>query len=140
MKEQILECRVRGMSYREIQQKLGCSKGTIAYHLGVGQKDRAQHRQRDRRSAIRKFLQEAKCKPCADCGESYPYWIMQFDHIRGKSFQLSSSANCRTIDEIKDEVSKCEVVCANCHHNRTFTRRLKDGADVDWERCKQFDN
>ncbi len=39
MKEQILELKAQGYSYRDIQAKLGCSKGTIAYHVGIGQKD-----------------------------------------------------------------------------------------------------
>ena len=38
MKEQILQLREEGLSYRDIQKKLGCSKGTISYHCGSGQK------------------------------------------------------------------------------------------------------
>ena len=28
-------------SYRQIEKELGCSKSTIAYHLGKGQKEKA---------------------------------------------------------------------------------------------------
>jgi len=34
-----------GWSYRKIKRKLGCSKGTISYHLGKGQKKKALARQ-----------------------------------------------------------------------------------------------
>ena len=31
----------KGLSYRQIEKKLGCSKGAISYHLGKGQKEKA---------------------------------------------------------------------------------------------------
>ena len=46
MKEEILRLRELGYSYRKIQQELGCSKGTICYHLGVNQTEK--HRQYSR--------------------------------------------------------------------------------------------
>ena len=39
--EQILELAKKGLSYRQIEKELGCSKSTIAYHLGKGQKEKA---------------------------------------------------------------------------------------------------
>ena len=49
MKEKILKLRKEGKSYNEIQKLLGCSKGTISYHCGKGQKEKAKTRQRNRR-------------------------------------------------------------------------------------------
>jgi 5-methylcytosine-specific restriction endonuclease McrA len=40
MKEGILRLRSEGKSYRDIVKELGCSKGTVAYHCGVGQKEK----------------------------------------------------------------------------------------------------
>ena len=45
-KEKILRLRAEGKSYREIQTELGCSKSTIAYHLGEGQKQKTRDRAR----------------------------------------------------------------------------------------------
>jgi transposase len=39
--EQIKELALKGLSYRQIEKELGCSKSTIAYHLGKGQKEKA---------------------------------------------------------------------------------------------------
>jgi len=39
--EQIIKLANKGMSYRQIEKQLGCSKSTIAYHLGKGQKEKA---------------------------------------------------------------------------------------------------
>lgn len=41
MKEKILKLRKLGYSYRKIQKKLKCSKGTISYHCGKGQKSKS---------------------------------------------------------------------------------------------------
>ena len=36
----------KGYSFRQIEKKLGCSKGAISYHLSKGQKEKALKRQR----------------------------------------------------------------------------------------------
>lgn len=46
MKEQILQLRQQGKTYNEIKEQLGCSKGTIAYHCGEGQKEKSLTRRR----------------------------------------------------------------------------------------------
>ena len=38
--EEILRLRAEGLSYRQIEVRLGCSKGTISYHCGSGQKNK----------------------------------------------------------------------------------------------------
>lgn len=76
-----------------------------------------------RKAKLRTFIQERKNQPCADCKQKYPYYVMDFDHLGDKSFELSTAVNkMRSIDVIMKEVAKCDVVCANCHRERTFTR------------------
>lgn len=130
-KEQIISLYKKGKSYREIKEILGCSKGTIAYHIGEGQKEKTRHRTRDRRGKIKKFLQEYKqSHPCTDCKENYPYWIMEFDHLRDKQFNLSGfMSKTISIEKVIEEVQKCEVVCSNCHKNRTHFRSYKNGSN-----------
>jgi len=58
--------------------------------------------------------------PCADCGKKYPYYVMDFDHITGKKIDnISSMINSGVSKKIKEEIEKCEIVCANCHRERT---------------------
>lgn len=38
LKERIIWLREKGYSYKRIENKLRCSKGTISYHVGEGQK------------------------------------------------------------------------------------------------------
>lgn len=70
------------------------------------------------------FIRAQKAKPCADCGIEYPFYVMQFDHVRGKKLFPLSHPKVRTFgrQRIVDEIAKCDVVCANCHCNRTYTR------------------
>ena len=44
LKEAILTLHKKGLSYRQIENQLACSKSTIAYHLGKGQKEKAKAR------------------------------------------------------------------------------------------------
>lgn len=57
--------------------------------------------------------------PCVDCGESDPI-TLEFDHL-DSSLKEHSISNMMgmSIEKIKLEISKCEVVCANCHRKRT---------------------
>lgn len=133
LSESILRLKAEGKTYRQIQDELGCSKSTISYHLGAGQKEKNLQRKRDRRSSIRKYLQEVRQKnPCADCGENYPYWMMQFDHLPEyeKSFNICTTTHGFSIEAIQNEINKCEVVCANCHANRTHYRVIRHGGDT----------
>ena len=78
-----------------------------------------------------KVVRKAKEKLCADCGVQYSYWIMQFDHVRGKKlFTIGQELYCYGIKKLLAEIEKCEVVCANCHLNRTYLRRHKFCGDV----------
>lgn len=85
---------------------------------------------RNTRGRIRQRIIEEKSKPCLDCGKSYPWYVMDFDHVRGdKVIVLSEAAHKHlSISRLEDEMAKCDVVCANCHRERTFQRvvRLMD--------------
>lgn len=69
-------------------------------------------------------IRKAKSNPCTDCGQSYPFYVMDFDHVRGiKRFSLSK-VHGRSLAVIETEMAKCEIVCANCHRERTYSRNV----------------
>lgn len=74
---------------------------------------------------IIEFLNWIKEIPCIDCNRIYPSVCMDFDHIRGKKeFNLSEAKSLVwDPDKIWNEITKCEVVCSNCHRIRTQNRR-----------------
>jgi hypothetical protein len=59
---------------------------------------------------------------CVECGEDDPI-VLEFDHLRDKSFCIGLELSRRSWRSILDEMKKCEVVCANCHRRRTARRR-----------------
>ena len=65
------------------------------------------------------YIRQQKDKPCTDCGIKYPYYVMQFDHLRDKKHAISQMYSRVGLPAIKKEIAKCEVVCANCHAERT---------------------
>lgn len=62
----------------------------------------------------------AKNRPCADCGRSYPSHIMDFDHVGEKNGNIAQIARSYSEAALRKEIALCEVVCANCHRDRTF--------------------
>lgn len=101
------------------------------YQKRYGKKHYAANKQKyvDQAAARRKKLTEEvrllKSKPCADCGEEYGWWIMQFDHIdpSNKQGDISFLVNRCARKKVMEEIEKCEVVCGNCHLDREHKRR-----------------
>lgn len=69
----------------------------------------------------RLLLQKLKAAPCTDCNQSFPYFVMDFDHLRDKSCNVSEYRG--STRKLLKEIEKCELVCANCHRIRTQQRR-----------------
>lgn len=75
---------------------------------------------------LAQYLRDLKTKtPCVDCGINYPYYVMDFDHVRGVKqanvMELVSTLSKKRIDL---EIAKCEIVCSNCHRIRTHMRKM----------------
>jgi len=92
----------------------------------------AGRRARDkRRSSSRVYIngvELAKIKQeagCADCGFTGHPAALHFDHLPEfeKRRNLSKMTRGYSRANVLAEIAKCEVVCANCHAIRTWTRR-----------------
>ena len=71
------------------------------------------------------FVNNLKDNPCTDCGIKYPYYVMDFDHVRGEKVMHIGDIRHYGWGKIKAELEKCELVCSNCHRARTHNRREK---------------
>lgn len=69
--------------------------------------------------------------PCADCKQRYPHYVMDFDHRPGteKIAGVSRLARSAGMDTLMAEVSKCDIVCANCHRERSYQAGHWDSLD-----------
>lgn len=71
------------------------------------------------------FLKEHSC---AGCGET-DIIVLDFDHLKDKSRNISQMVNKFSLQSLQREVSKCQVLCANCH-------RRKTAKDQDWYKLR----
>lgn len=88
-------------------------------HLAAVRRLRADYVRRNRR-----IVATAKAVPCHDCGQRFPPYVMDFDHVRGEKIDLVPRMAVRPVPllVLLREIAKCEVVCANCHRLRTHRR------------------
>jgi len=57
--------------------------------------------------------------PCVMCPETDPV-VLEFDHLRDKKNSICKMVvNGNSIETIKKEIEKCQVLCANCHRRKT---------------------
>lgn len=85
--------------------------------IGPAKNARSEKRRKENQAFILKF----KDKPCKDCCQSYPHFVMDFDHLSNKEFNISDNYH-KNLDDLLTEIAKCDVICSNCHRIRTFTR------------------
>ena len=79
-----------------------------------------------RRSQIQRWKQ---IQGCRNCSQKYHYCQLQLDHIipdPGKN--KSAMRGNAPLNVIKEELSKCQVLCANCHAMKTWKEhKSQDG-------------
>ncbi len=70
------------------------------------------------------YIRKLKESPCVDCGKTYHYCVMDFDHLDSttKLFTVGKIYS-KSWEIIKNELAKCELVCSNCHREREHKRR-----------------
>jgi predicted HNH restriction endonuclease len=64
---------------------------------------------------------------CRDCGEVDPD-VLDFHHLRDKLFSLSDVKN-RNMPQVRAEIAKCVVLCANCHRRVHAKERVAAESD-----------
>ena len=95
-------------------------KHRAAYCASAGVRRRA-HIQ-----VLREYLIEVKGKPCTDCDRSFPTYVMDFHH-RSRNEKRAGVAGLIhqhvSLRRLQEEISKCDLLCANCHRIRTHKQR-----------------
>lgn len=75
-------------------------------------------------AANKRYARDILSSGCVDCG-FLDIRALEFDHL-GESTKVDGVMaminDGASLDRIKTEISKCEVVCRNCHSIRTITR------------------
>lgn len=115
---------------RLVKKKGYCSECKKAYNKDWYQKHKPEQLERVKdnnklyKEEVNALVRELKSIPCMDCGKPYPWFVMDFDHRDPSQKVMAVSSMVRrkfSLEKVKSEISKCDVVCANCHRLRTFS-------------------
>lgn len=62
---------------------------------------------------------------CADCLRPYPPYVLEFDHVdpETKRFNVGDASSAPSLEALKEEIEKCDLVCSNCHKIREHQRK-----------------
>lgn len=109
------------MPYKNKEDRVACSRRHYLRNKEtIKQRNAETSRQRRRRHAA--YVAGVKSQPCMDCDQTYPAYMMDFDHRPGEE-KVTNIANLvgkgASLERIKEEIDKCDLVCANCHRERT---------------------
>lgn len=80
---------------------------------------KATARRADRKPWLNQIRME---RGCCDCGFRGHHAALDFDHVSGEKHTAVMRMSCHSIEQIRAEVAKCDVVCSNCHRIRTKRR------------------
>ena len=109
------------MSYKDPEKQREAERKWYYKNRDVVQ-NRNRLEYRKRKAWFKKYKES---NPCKDCGNYFPYYVMDFDHLRDKKFLVSRLRTCGW-DKLMEEVKKCDLVCSNCHRIRTHSRSITD--------------
>lgn len=110
---------------KETAKKFGVSEATVVKYSDCKRikftseekvlKNR--ERVRNRRKKVKEILVLYKGGKCIKCGYDKYIGALEFHHINPeeKDFSISNKGETRSIEVMKTEVDKCELVCSNCH-------------------------
>ncbi len=96
--------------------------------------ERIKEREHIKRKAVSTVLAKYLLEhPCARCGEE-DIVVLDFHHVRGKSFSISHAYDKHvSIEELFEEISKCQILCSNCHRRKT----ARDTNSLRWQYSKE---
>lgn len=106
---------------------------------GIYKRNGKQRIEDRRQQRMRLVLSYLKSMGCIDCGEKDPR-VLEFDHVREqKSDCVSNLITSHSTKRIFQEISKCEVRCANCHKRKTV-KQLNQFKYIDFDTLEELDS
>lgn len=77
---------------------------------------------KERAAKRKQLINKIKNVPCQDCGGTFPPVCMDFDHVRGEKQFGIAMASMLSLNAVMEEITKCDIICSNCHRIRTQSR------------------
>ena len=95
-----------------------CNKSYLRDHYQKNKKYYSDKRIRTKNRYREDFYDYLLGKSCLDCGNS-DIRVLEFDHREDKLFNISQKKSIMPIENLMNEINKCDILCANCHRIRT---------------------
>lgn len=107
------------------KQCKNCTRLSVKNHYNKNREyylEKISKRNSELRSQVIPYIREyLQANPCIDCGER-DIVVLEFDH-KDPSIKLKAVSplvrNKHSFAQIRQEIDKCEVRCANCHRRKT---------------------
>jgi len=148
-----LKCRTRCLDCSPFKRKRPTSSrpdrvSARAYYRWFKARNGGNNPTTTRRKKYKQFILNKIGGKCQLCGYKKCIRGLVFHHVKNKRFDLSGRSMCYTLDTILSEVSKCILVCHNCHSeihdnvvslkrilqlNKKIIRSLKPLAGKSWK-------
>ena len=125
----MLECSIHGLTEHVIYDgRYRCKKCYVHYN-------------NEKRKKYKNLLIEYKGGKCEICGYSKCNKALEFHHLnpKEKEFGISENSFNRSLSELKKEVDKCLLLCANCHRELHDKEENEKYNDVDFTRKRVID-
>lgn len=118
-----MNCSVCGTGSELASGKKYCKRCHANYQKAHYAKNKAYYREKAR--AKEKLIQsiikaKKESTPCMDCGRMYPSYVMDYDHRGDKLYNIAKMARVGSLKKLAVEMAKCDIVCSNCHRERTW--------------------
>ena len=114
---------IKGKEFHGYRENM---KGSIApIYKKIGSHKASAERSKNRAEKNREFASRVKkILGCAFCGYKTNAVALHFDHIdRQKKSGIISLMVNGSRQRLKNEMKKCQVLCANCHAIKTHTQK-----------------
>jgi len=117
------ECKIHGFTTHSILDsgRVKCKKCQCEYQQKHYSSRKAYYvgKAKVRNEFLREFVQRVRRISTCKCGEDR-WWVLDFHHRDGLS-KIDNVPNLAArgmgIGTIKDEMRKCDILCANCHRD-----------------------
>ena len=111
--------------YREHREEIIARQLVYQKNHPESTRDRTQRASHNFRERKRRLVRKLKKRGCYNCGEINPI-CLDFHHVdpEKKTYRISDPL-CGTEESIREEASKCILLCANCHRKEEW--RIRNG-------------
>lgn len=125
MRREAKKCVMRCRRCHRIRSEVESRKKYRNFRYSSKTENKQAIRKRKKMLMIRSKLKIGKCQECGWFNKDFTC-TLDFDHQdpSQKFVRVSRMVNhCYSDDNIKKEIAKCQLLCANCHHLKTIYER-----------------